>query len=117
VARPPAPSPSAPSLPAHTIDGGIVIAVRAAPNARREGIAGVVERPRGPALKIAVAAAPTDGRANTRLAVLLAAALDVPPSTVSIRTGAASRDKTVLVSGEAQRLLASVARIVRDHHG
>jgi hypothetical protein len=93
------------------------VAVRAAPKARREGIEGVVARPHGAALKIAVAAAPADGRANARLAVLLAAALDVPPSAVSIRTGAASRDKTVLVSGDAQRLLASVARIVKDHHG
>jgi hypothetical protein len=91
--------------------------VRAAPKARREGIEGVIPRPHGPALKIAVTAAPADGRANARLAVLLAAALDVPQSAVSIRTGAASRDKTVLVSGDAQRLLASVARIVKDHHG
>lgn len=118
MTRPAAPSrPSDPSLPAHATTGGIVLAVRAAPKARREGIEGVVERPRGLALKIAVAAAPADGRANARLAGILADALDVPPSAVSIRTGAASRDKTVFVSGDGERLLQSIARIVKDHHG
>jgi hypothetical protein len=113
VTRPAAPSPP-PPLPAHVAPGGIVIAVRAAPKARREGIEGMAERPRGPALKIAVAAAPADGRANARLAEILADALDVPPSAVSIRTGAASRDKTVFVSGDAERLLQSIARLVKE---
>lgn len=117
MARPPAPPPSALTLPAHAAAGGILIAVRAAPKARREGIEDVVARPRGPALKIAVAAAPADGRANARLAEILADALDVPRSAVSIRTGTASRDKTVFVSGDAEHLLASIARIVKDHHG
>lgn len=115
MTRPAVLSPSAhPPLPAQAATGGIVIAVRAAPKARREGIEGVVERPRGPALKIAIAAAPADGRANSRLAEILAGALDVSPSMVSIRTGAASRDKTVFVSGDAERLLQSIARLVRD---
>lgn len=91
--------------------------MRAAPKARREGIEGVVDRRRGTALKIAVAAAPADGRANARLAKILADALDVPKSAVSIRTGAASRDKTVFVSGDADRLLQLLARIVKECHG
>ena len=112
-----APSPTrSSSFPAHTASGGIVIAVRAAPKARREGIEGVEDRPRGAALKIAVAAAPSEGRANARLAKLIADALDVPASAVSIRTGAASRDKTVFVAGEPESLLQSLKRIVNQHH-
>jgi uncharacterized protein (TIGR00251 family) len=106
---------------AHAADGGIVIQVRAAPKARREGIEGVVTGPRGLALKIAVAAAPTDGRANARLVEILGKALDVPKSAASIRTGTASRDKTIFVAGDSKTLLDAVARIAptpkKDHHG
>ncbi|HTI85396.1 MAG TPA: DUF167 domain-containing protein [Alphaproteobacteria bacterium] len=106
---------------AHAVDGGLLIQVRAAPKARREGIEGVVTRPRGPALKIALAAPPADGRANARLIEILAKALDVPKSAVSIRTGTASRDKTIFVAGDPPTLFDAVARIApafkRDHHG
>ena len=107
---------SSSSFPAHTASGGIIIAVRAAPKARREGIKGVEERPRGVALKIAIAAAPSEGRANTRLTKVIADALAVPASAVSIRTGAASRDKTVFVAGEPEPLLKLLTRIVNEHH-
>lgn len=109
------PRPSA-SFPAHIASGGIVIAVRATPKARREGIEGVADRPRGAALKVAVTAAPSEGRANSRLAKVIADALDVPASAVSIRTGATSRDKTVFVAGEPEQLLQSLKRIVNEHH-
>jgi uncharacterized protein (TIGR00251 family) len=106
---------------AHLSKGGIVIAVRVAPKARREGIEGAITGGRGPALKVAVAAAPADGQANARLAEILAKALDVPKSAVSIRTGAASRDKTIFVAGPPQALLDAITRIApaskRDHHG
>lgn len=91
--------------------------MRAAPKARREGIAGVEDRPRGAALKIAIAAAPSEGRANARLIELIAEALDVAKSAISIRTGATSRDKTVFVAGEPEPLLRSLDRIVKGHHG
>jgi uncharacterized protein (TIGR00251 family) len=103
------------------VEGGVVIQVRAAPKARREGIEGVVAGARGPALKIAVSAPPAEGRANARLCEIVAKALDAPKSAASIRTGAASRDKTIFVAGNSQALLDAVARIAaasnRDHHG
>jgi hypothetical protein len=108
------PSSSA-SFPAHTASGGIVIAVRAAPKARREAIEGIEDRPRGAALKIAVAAAPNEGRANISLRKIIADALDVPASAVSIRTGVASRDKTVFVAGEPEQLLKSLKQLVKHH--
>ncbi|MGE5539656.1 MAG: DUF167 domain-containing protein [Gemmatimonas sp.] len=109
------------SAVADAVAGGIVVQVRAAPKARREGIEGVATGARGPALKIAVSAAPADGRANARILELLAKALDVPKSAASIRTGAASRDKTIFVSGESRVLLDAIARIapasIGNHHG
>lgn len=86
--------------------------VRAAPKARREGIEGTVAGRRGPALKIAISAAPADGRANARLIEILAEALDVAKSAVSIRAGTASRDKTLFVAGDAAALARAFARIV-----
>jgi uncharacterized protein YggU (UPF0235/DUF167 family) len=44
---------------------------------------------------------------------ILADGLDVPASAISIRAGVTSRDKTVFVSGETERLLGSVARIAK----
>jgi uncharacterized protein YggU (UPF0235/DUF167 family) len=88
-----------------------VLAVRAAPKARREGIEGVIAGPRGAALKIAVGAAPADGQANARLIEMLAAALDVPKSKISIRAGTASRDKIFFVAGEPDALAHTVVRL------
>jgi uncharacterized protein (TIGR00251 family) len=106
---------------AHAVDGGVLIRVRAAPRAKREGVEGGIAGPRGPALKIAVAAPPADGRANARLIEILAKALDVPKSAVSIRSGTASRDKTIFVAGDPLTLLDAVARVApapeKDHHG
>nr|WP_245215452.1 DUF167 domain-containing protein [Pararoseomonas baculiformis] len=73
--------------------------VKAQPRARRPGLQGLVESADGPRIKAAVNEAPEDGRANRAICALLAQALEVPPSRVSVTSGAASREKTVLVAG------------------
>ena len=50
-------------------------------------------------IKIAVAAPPVDGEANAALCKLLAKALGVPRTSVSIVRGGSSRDKVVRVDG------------------
>lgn len=75
-------------------DGGVWLKVRAAPGAARDRIAGV----HGDALKIAVAAVPERGRANERLAELLAELLGLPRARVILTAGSASRDKRFYVS-------------------
>jgi uncharacterized protein (TIGR00251 family) len=82
------------SLTAHG-EGGCAFRVRAQPGASRERIVGV----HGDALKIAVAAPPERGRANERIAALLAAALQVSPRVVDLLAGAASRDKRFAIHG------------------
>nr|WP_305123308.1 DUF167 domain-containing protein [Roseomonas sp. GC11] len=79
--------------------------VKAQPKARRAGLQGWVETPDGPRLKLAVHAAPEDGRANKAICALLAEALHVPPSTISVVQGAASREKTCRIAGDSARLL------------
>ena len=79
---------------------GISVAVKVHPRARRPGLRGAVPSRDGPRLGIAVTAAPEDGAANRAVCAALAAALGVPPSSVAVASGAASREKRLLVSGD-----------------
>jgi len=76
-------------------DAGVTIAVRTSPNASKDAIAGVV----GDRLLVKLTAPPVEGRANKALGKLLAKALGVSPSSVSIVRGHTSRDKIVSVTG------------------
>lgn len=76
---------------------GTEIPVKAVPNASRDRVVG----PHGDRLKISVTAPPEGGKANDRIAVVLAAALAVPERTVSLLSGAAAATKTFLVHGLA----------------
>ena len=69
--------------------------VRVVPRARRDEIAGE----RDGRLLVRVVAPPLEGKANAAVVRLLAKALGVPKSRVSIARGEASRDKTVRVEG------------------
>ena len=68
---------------------GQFLHVRVQPRASRNEVVGW----QGPALRVRVTAAPTDGRANRAVVDLLAAACGVAPSAVELVRGAASRDK------------------------
>jgi len=63
------------------------------PGARKQAILGV----HAGALKIQVIAAPERGKANEAVLELLAEALAVPRSSLTLTAGATSRDKAVLV--------------------
>jgi uncharacterized protein (TIGR00251 family) len=74
---------------------GAIVRVRAQPGARREGFLGE----HAGALKIAVAAAPEQGKANEAVARVLADLAGCKRSQVALLKGASSRDKTFLLSG------------------
>lgn len=92
---------------------GVVVTVRVTPRARREGVDGAAEivGPHGPegALAVRVAAPPADGAANAAVLRLLSRAWDVPPSTLTLLSGASGRLKRVLVRGNATALLPHLA--------
>ncbi len=67
--------------------------LRVKPGSKRNAVLGV----RDGALKLGVVARPERGKANRAVLKLLAAALGVPPSAITIVAGEASQDKTVLV--------------------
>jgi uncharacterized protein len=73
-----------------------LLRVRVQPRAPRSEIVGW--RADG-TLSVRVAAPPVDGQANAALAALLAGALDLRPSAVTVARGAHGRDKLVRVVG------------------
>src|SRR5262245_32696254 len=81
------------SLEVREQDGGIVIAVRVQPGAKRSKIVGL----HGSALKIAVAAPPVDGKANAALIEFLCDNFKLRKSQIEIIRGQTSRDKVVLI--------------------
>lgn len=75
---------------------GRLLRVRVLPRAPRSEIVGW--RADG-ALSVRVAAPPVEGQANAAVAALLAGALAVRPSAVTVEHGARGRDKLVRVEG------------------
>jgi uncharacterized protein (TIGR00251 family) len=74
---------------------GSVLPVRAQPGAKKVGVIGE----QNGALKVAVSAAPEQGKANKALRDALCEALDVKRGAVELLSGAASRDKRFLIRG------------------
>ena len=69
--------------------------LRVTPGAPRSEVVG----PHGGAWKVRVTAAPESGKANEAVRDLLATTLGIPRSSTEIVSGAASRDKVVVVRG------------------
>jgi hypothetical protein len=77
--------------------GPVILAVRAKPNARADAILGWEEGPAGRVLVVAIAAPPTEGKANAALLRFLGGKLGIAPSRLSVRRGGSSRLKHVEV--------------------
>jgi uncharacterized protein (TIGR00251 family) len=91
---------------------GLRVAVRLSPRAKSDRLIGLAATAAGEfALKAIVGAPARDGRANEALLRLLARAWELPRRDLSIIAGLASRNKTVRVAGDPQRLSAIVAAI------
>ncbi|OGW61777.1 MAG: YggU family protein [Nitrospirae bacterium RBG_16_64_22] len=74
---------------------GVLLTVHVQPRASRDEIAGL----HGDALKIRLKALPASGEANAALLRFLSKRLKTPLAAISMRSGASSRRKTVLVLG------------------
>ncbi|HEX4757641.1 MAG TPA: DUF167 domain-containing protein [Terracidiphilus sp.] len=82
-----------------SVQGGVTLAVRALPGAKRTVIVGLYGEGAAAQLKIAVHAPPIEGRANSALIELLGEKFGVPRSYVELVTGELSRSKVFLVRG------------------
>ena len=87
------------------------IAIRVKPGSSQARVAGRHDGPHGPALIVAVTAPAVDGRATAAAARDLAAALALRPSSLSLRSGAASRHKIICVTDAPPDLAQRVDRL------
>jgi uncharacterized protein YggU (UPF0235/DUF167 family) len=91
---------------------GLSLFVRVTPNAGRDAVEGVEHRDDGSSvLRIRVSAVPDKGRANAAVVVLLAKALGVPKSAISVASGDTSRFKTIAVAGDGAALAQKLAAL------
>ena len=80
---------------------GLSLFVRVTPNAGREAIEGAELRDDGSAvLRVRVKAVPDKGKANAAVVGLIARALGVPKSAVSVVSGESARLKTLTIVGD-----------------
>ena len=82
-----------------TVAGGVTLAVRAQPGAKKSAIVGVYGEGAAAQLKIAVQAPPIEGRANAALTSFLAETFGLPKSAVELVGGELSRSKVFLLRG------------------
>jgi uncharacterized protein (TIGR00251 family) len=81
--------------------------VRVTPRGRRDVVEGFAADADGrPRLRVRLAAAPVEGAANTALIALLAKAIGVRKSDVTIVSGETAREKIVAVRGDVTAIVA-----------
>jgi uncharacterized protein (TIGR00251 family) len=81
------------------VTGGVTLAVRAQPGAKKTAIVGVYGEGDGAQLKIAVQAPPVEGRANEALIAFLAETFAIPKKSVELMSGELSRSKVFRLLG------------------
>lgn len=79
--------------------GGVTLAVRAQPGARKTAMVGIYGQGGTAQLKVAVQAPPLEGRANSALAEYFAELFGLPKSAVELVSGGMSRNKVFLLRG------------------
>ncbi|HTU55493.1 MAG TPA: DUF167 family protein [Acetobacteraceae bacterium] len=99
--------------------GGLRVAVKLRPGARRAAFLGLVPAapmPGWPAarLSLAVTEPPEAGRANAAAIAALAAALGVKPGAVALIAGKTSRDKLFSIAGETAILASRLAALAQN---
>jgi len=91
--------------------GGLYLNIHAQPGARRPSLRGL----HGDAVKIAIAEAAQDGKANKSITRVIAKALNLPVSDVAITAGMTARRKRVFLHGEAASLKVSILNWLNTH--
>jgi len=96
------------------VDGGVTLAVRAQPGAKKTAIVGVYGEGGAAQLKIAVQAPPVEGKANLALIGFLAEMFGVAKNKVELVGGELSRSKVFLVRTTTLELVEAKLRASLD---
>ena len=86
--------------------GDLILCLHVQPGARKTEIVGL----HGEVLKVRLAAAPVDGKANAALIAFMAEALGVTKRQVELLGGTASREKRLRISGASSEAVAAFLR-------
>jgi uncharacterized protein (TIGR00251 family) len=98
------------------VAGGVTLAVRAQPGAKKTTIVGVYGEGDTAQLKIAVQAPPVEGRANDALVAFLAETFSTPKRSIELVSGALSRSKVFLLTGVSiQQARSKLATDLREN--
>ncbi len=89
---------------------GIILPVHAQPGAKRSGLMGE----QAGALKVAVTAAPEQGKANKALVEVLSKALKIKKSQIELLSGETNREKKFLLRNISMEELISILSEVRN---
>ena len=92
------------------VAGGVTLAVRAQPGAKKTSIVGLYGEGDAAQLKIAVQAPPVEGRANDALIAFLSKLFSVPKKSVELVSGELSRSKILLLRGMDRVTVESIIR-------
>jgi len=92
----------------------VIVAVRVKPGSARARVGGRHDGVNGPALVLAVQERAVDGRATEAARRALAEALGVPKARVSLKAGAASRDKLFAIDDPPSDLDDRLARLLDE---
>ena len=84
----------------------VTVDILVSPRASRERIGPV----HGDRVKVSVTSAPVDGAANKAVVRAFARALKIPVSRIEVRTGLASRRKTVSIAGVSAEAIRALVR-------
>jgi uncharacterized protein (TIGR00251 family) len=79
----------------------VLLAIKAVPGAKRDTIAGVLDMPTGPRLKVRTSAPPEGGKANKAICKLVANALGIKPASVTLVSGPSNPEKVLRIEGSS----------------
>jgi len=100
----------------HPVTEGVRLRLKVTPKAKHAAIGGLQpEADGGMALKVAVTAAPEDGKANAAVIALLAKEWGVAKSAFSVVAGATDRRKLVEIRGSTAELTARIGAWLQQH--
>lgn len=100
---------------AEAVEGGVRVAVRLTPKARRDAIEGLAATADGGSeIRASVTAVPEDGKANRALVKLLSKAWGVPKSAIAIVAGATDRHKILSLAGDPAHILPRIEASLAD---
>jgi uncharacterized protein len=95
------------------VPGGVALTVRLTPRGGRDAIDGIEVLADGRCvLKARVRAPASEGEANAGLVRLIARALGVAPSSITLAAGATARIKRLSIAGEGAAIVAALEKLI-----